>query len=184
LLKNKIIPGIDRIVQYITDKFLVISGALTIIMSLAATYGVGRRYLFHSPEPYSYEISTILLVACVVFALAGLQHQQRHLRVDFITTKLRPSTQLFLSHIFTPIIALFYVLIVMWKSGENAWYSMIIGELSQSVWEEPLFPTKMMVPIGMGLLGLVLIVQLIQGILQLWGGRRPSAVDSIGKENR
>ncbi len=161
---------IDRIIEFIeriTEKFLLLSGALTVIMSLAATYGVARRYLLHSPEPYSYEISTILLVACVVFSLAGLQCQHRHLRVDFVTGKLPQSVQYFLSHILTPMIALFYVSIVMWKSWENAWYSMMVWETSQSVWEEPLFPAKMMVPISMALLCMVLIAQLIQGIVHL-----------------
>ena len=60
--------------------------------------------------------------------------------------------------------ALFYVGIICWKSWDNALYSMNIWETSQSSWEEPLFPVKMMVPIGMALLCLALASQLIQGI--------------------
>ena len=61
----------DRILERVSDLGLVISGILILVMSLLSTYGVGRRYLLHSPEPYSYELSTILLVACVVLAVAG-----------------------------------------------------------------------------------------------------------------
>ena len=185
MLQNKpVLPKIDHLIQIIVDKFLLLSGILTIIMSLASTYGVGRRYLFHSPEPYSYEISTILLVACVVFALASLQYQHRHLRVDFITGRLPSGVQHFLLYVLTPLIAIFYVFIIMWKSWQNSWYSMMVWELSQSVWEEPLFPTKMMVPLGMGLLLLVLVLQLIQGLCQLWRNIRPVANETTGKDNR
>jgi TRAP-type C4-dicarboxylate transport system permease small subunit len=40
-------------------------------------------------------------------------------------------------------------------------------ETSQSSWEEPLFLTKLVVPIGMGLLCLVLLAQLSRGVTSL-----------------
>ena len=69
--------------------------------------------------------------------------------------------------ILTPVLGLFFVVVVTWKSWENAFYSMGIGETSQSSWEEPLFPIKFLVPIGMGLLCLVLAAQLTRGVATL-----------------
>jgi TRAP-type mannitol/chloroaromatic compound transport system permease small subunit len=106
----------------------------------------------------------MMLVACVVFAVAGLQRQRRHLRVDFIAERLPLGLEGLLVNIVTPVMALFYVGIICWQSWDNAIYSMSIWETSQSSWEEPLFPVKMMVPVGMALLCLVLVSQLIQGI--------------------
>ena len=63
--------------------------------------------------------------------------------------------------------ALFYVGVITWQSWNNTIYSMRIGETSQSSWEEPLFPIKLLVPIGMGLLCMVLIAQLSNGIISL-----------------
>jgi TRAP-type C4-dicarboxylate transport system permease small subunit len=136
-------------------------------MAFLSTYGVGRRYLLQNPEPYSYEISTILLVGCVVFAVAGLQRHRRHLRVDFISNYFSESLQRILLNIVTPVFALFYVVIITWKSWENALYSLRIDETSQSAWQEPLYPIKLLVPIGMALLCLVLIAQLSYGIASL-----------------
>ena len=164
---KRILLTIDRAITRISDWGLLLSGILILIMSVLSTYGVGRRYIFNNPEPYSYELSTMLLVACVVFAIAGLQRQRRHLRVDFIAGRLPPDLENILVNIVTPILALFYVGIMTWKSGDNALYSMSIGETSQSSWEEPLYPIKMMVPIGMALLCLVLASQLIHGIKSL-----------------
>jgi TRAP-type mannitol/chloroaromatic compound transport system permease small subunit len=166
-IMRKILRFLDHIIGLIADWALVISGILILIMAVLSTYGVGRRYLIHSPEPYSYEMSTVLLVACVVFSLAALQRHKRHLRVDFIANFLPRTLQEVLTDILTPVLGLFFVVVVTWKSWENAFYSMSIGETSQSSWEEPLFPIKFLVPIGMGLLCLVLAVQLTRGIAAL-----------------
>jgi TRAP-type mannitol/chloroaromatic compound transport system permease small subunit len=161
---RKILQFLDHIIGRVADSALVISGILILVMSVLSTYGVGRRYLLHSPEPYSYELSTMLLVACVVFAVAGLQRHKRHLRVDFIANFLPTTLQNVLVDILTPILGLFFVVIITWKSWDNALYSMSIGETSQSSWEEPLFPIKFLVPIGMALLCLVLTAQLTRGV--------------------
>jgi len=164
---RKVLQIIERIVDRICDLGLLISGVLILMMALLSTYGVGRRYLLQNPEPYSYELSTILLVGCVVFAVAGLQRHMRHLRVDFISNYFSASVQSILLNIVTPVFALFYVVIITWKSLENAFYSLRIDETSQSAWQEPLYPIKLFVPIGMALLCLVLVAQLSHGIVSL-----------------
>jgi TRAP-type mannitol/chloroaromatic compound transport system permease small subunit len=164
---RKLLQIVEHIIEQVGELGLVISGILTLVMALLSTYGVGRRYLLNNPEPYSYELSTMFLVACIVFAVAGLQRHGRHLRVDFISNYFPPSVQSVLLNIITPIFALFYVVIITWQSCENALYSMKIKEMSQSSWQEPLFPIKLFVPIGMALLCLVLIAQLSHGIASL-----------------
>ena len=164
---RRILRIIGHGAERVSDLSLVISGVLILAMSFLSTYGVGRRYLLHNPEPYSYELSTILLVACVVLAVAGLQRHRRHLRVDFVANYFPPNVQSIFINIVTPVLALFYVVIVTWQSWNSALYSMSIGETSQSSWEEPLFPIKLLVPIGMALLCLVLVAQLSRGIASL-----------------
>jgi TRAP-type mannitol/chloroaromatic compound transport system permease small subunit len=166
---RKVLQIIERMIEQIGELGLLISGVLILVMAFLSTYGVGRRYFLHHPEPYSYELSTMLLVACVVFAVAGLQRHMRHLRVDFISNYFSANVKSILLNIVTPVFALFYVLIITWKSWENALYSMRIDEMSQSSWQEPLFPIKLFVPIGMALLCLVLVAQLSHGIVSLIG---------------
>jgi len=158
---------LDRTIERAGYFALLFSGILILLMSWLSTYGVGRRYLLNSPEPYSYELSTIFLVACVVLAIAGVQRLGRHLRVDFVTNRLSGGVQDILLNIVGPILALFYVVLLTWQSWDTAWYSLKIGEISQSSWREPWWPTKMVVPIGSGLLCLVLIAQLFRGVTSL-----------------
>ena len=164
---KKFIQTLDRTIERAGYIALFVSGILILVMSWLSTYGVTRRYALNNPESYSYELSTIFLVACVVFALAGVQRLGRQLRVDFISNRLSEGVQDFLLNIIGPILALFYVIIVTWQSWDAAWYSMQIGEVSQSVWREPWWPTKMTVPVGVGLLCLVLLAQLSRGVVSL-----------------
>ncbi len=164
---KKVIQTLDRTIERAGYIALLFSGILIFLMAWASTYGVARRYLLNKPEPYSYEISTIFLVACVVFAIAGVQRWGRHLRVDFVSNRLSEGVQDILLNIVGPVLALFYVVLLTWQSWDAAWYSLQIGETSQSIWREPWWPTKMMVPIGSGLLCLVLIAQLCRGAASL-----------------
>ena len=164
---KKIIQILDRTIERAGYYALLFSGILILLMSWLSTYGVARRYVLNSPEPYSYELSTIFLVACVVLAVAALQRRGRHLRVDFIASRFSGGVQDILINIVTPILALFYVVALAWQSWDCAWYSLKMGEISQSAWREPWWPTKMVVPIGTGLLCLVLIAQLCRGVTSL-----------------
>jgi TRAP-type mannitol/chloroaromatic compound transport system permease small subunit len=170
---KRIILIADRIIEKISNWGLISSGILILIMAFLTTYGVGRRYLFNDPEPYSYELSTIFLTVCVVLAVSGLQRYKRHLRVDFIANYMSPKVQGILMDIVTPLLALVFVSIITWQSWEITMYSLSVGETSQSAWEEPLWPTKLTIPICMFWLCLVLLAQLIKGIKNLIRGVKP-----------
>lgn len=164
---KKLIYTLDRVIERAGYIALFFSGILIFIMAWLSTYGVTRRYALNNPESYSYELSTIFLVACVMFAIAGVQRLGRQIRVDFISIRLSESVQNIMLNIIAPILALFYVVLLTWQSWDAAWYSMEVGEVSQSVWREPWWPTKMVVPVGAGLLCLVLIAQLCHGVTSL-----------------
>jgi TRAP-type mannitol/chloroaromatic compound transport system permease small subunit len=159
--------ALDRAIEWAANYGLLVSGLLILAMSWLSTYGVARRYLLNNPEPYSYEISTSMLLACVVLSIAYLQRQGQHLRADFLFNRFSQGSQAIIIDIVGPLVALFYIGIIAWQSWNATLYSFLIHETSQSSWEEPLFPTKLVVPIGMGLLCLVLLAQLSRGITSL-----------------
>ncbi len=158
------------LIEYTTQVFVVLSGILTVLMALTATYGVVRRYVFHNPEPYSYELSTMFLLFSFVFAVAAVERLDRNIRVDFLIIHLPENIRRFLLNIISPIMGLFFCVILTWKGWDVAMYSFQIKEKSMSVWAVPLAPIKIVVPIGYSLLCLVLLMKLIRGIAQMKGG--------------
>ena len=158
----------SRIVEtvgFISQILLIISGIMILLMAFAATYGVTRRYLLQNPEPYSYEISMMLLLWCFVLSVAALQKQERHLRGDFILNRLPRSFQFFVNSLLSPALAVLCSFVLAWKGWEAAMFSLKIGERSLSSWSEPLFPAKVMIPVGYGFLFIVAITQFYMGIV-------------------
>lgn len=153
----------ERIVNYA----MYIAGFITLLMALVTTFGVIMRYAFNSPEHYSYEIGIFCLISSVALALPYIQRQGRNLRVDFVSNYFPPKVQAVFLNIVVPLIALAYLVPLVWRSWVDAWYSLDIGERTYSAWAPPVGPMKLIVPIGAALLCIVLISQLIHGLVAL-----------------
>jgi TRAP-type C4-dicarboxylate transport system permease small subunit len=171
-LANKVKQTVEHLIEYVSHLFWAISGILIVLMVFSATYGVIRRYAFNNPEPYSYEVSIICLLWCFIFSVAELEKQGRHIRVDIVAGHLPGVAQNILLNIIAPIAGLFVCVILTWRGWTTAWFSLQIGEVSQSAWAVALFPVKIIVPIGYGLLCLVLLTRLYRGITSLKGGTK------------
>jgi TRAP-type mannitol/chloroaromatic compound transport system permease small subunit len=160
---------LDRVIERISYYGVYASGLMAVIMAFMATYGVVRRYIFDNPEPYSYEISTMFLLIGIVLAIPYIQRVGRHLRVDILAGRFPEGVQAVLLNIFVPIVAIFYLAPMTWQSWETAYHSLQIGEKTYTAWAPPMFPIKVWVPIGVGMLCLVLFAQLCHGIYLLKG---------------
>jgi TRAP-type C4-dicarboxylate transport system permease small subunit len=166
-LQNKTVETLENLIDRISQISLYFSGILTLAMGFIVTYGVIMRYIFSRPAMFVYELSMMFMVCGLVFAVAYVQRDGRHLRVDFLSTRMSQNTQDILLNVVVPIAGLFYVGILTWKGWTAAMYSLNIGETSQSVWQEPLFPVKVAIPVGYGLCCLVLISQVTHGFFIL-----------------
>lgn len=173
---KKSIDKLDHILERITYYAIYVAGIITLIMAVATTFGVFRRYALNDPEPYTYEIAIFCLISSVALALPYIQKEGRHLRVDFISNHFSPRIQGALLNILVPLIGLFYLVLLVWKSWDDAMYSLMIGARTYSAWAPPIGPMKLFVPIGVGLLCLVLIAQLIHGLLALRKSSRQETV--------
>jgi TRAP-type mannitol/chloroaromatic compound transport system permease small subunit len=154
----------DFIIERLSRFFLILAGILTLFMVFTATYGVFRRYFLNSPEPYSYELSTMFLLFTFVLAVACVERYDRHIRVDFVSSRVPKTVEFIILNILAPIAGLFVAVMFTWKGFDVAFYSHQIGEVSSSTWAVPLFPVKIIVPIGYGMLVLVLLSKLYFGI--------------------
>jgi len=161
---------VDKVINVVTDYAVLISGLLIAIMSVLTTFGVVMRYAFDSPEPYSYEVSVIFLVACILLAIPAVQKEGRNLRVDWIVGRLSKRGQHIFENIIVPVIALVFVGVTVWRSWMTFVSSFTTHETSQSAVQEPLWPMKLLVTLTMAWLCLVLISQLVRGIQDLVRG--------------
>jgi TRAP-type C4-dicarboxylate transport system permease small subunit len=154
----------DYIIERLSRFLLVISGVMIVLMVFTSTYGVARRYFFHSPEPYSYEISTMFLLWSFILAIAAVERYDRNIRVDFISNQIPDLARHFVLRIVAPAAGLFVCIMFAWQGVVAAMYSLKIGAVTMTAWKVPLFPIKIIIPIGYAVLCLVLIAKLYSGI--------------------
>lgn len=176
---SKTLKILDKILEILSNGAILFSGILLLAMGINVTYGVVTRYVFHSPSIIAIEMTKILMIPALVLAVSYVQRNGRHLKVDFLSNRFPQTLQLIISEIAVPIMGLFVGYVLVWKGWESMEYSRsVIHELSFSVWEEPLWPVRLTIPIGYGLLCLVMIGQLCRGIGVLITGRKKGQTEN------
>jgi TRAP-type C4-dicarboxylate transport system permease small subunit len=179
-LFTKAMQTLDHVLERIVYYAIYVAAIITLVMACVTTFGVIKRYVFASPEHYTYEIGIFCLVSSVCLSLAYIQRQDRNLRVDLLSNRFSGKAQGVLLNILVPVIAMTYLITLIWKSWQDAWHSLQIGERTYSAWAPPVGPIKLLVPIGAALLCVVLISQLVRGINAL---KKPSRdLDALKKE--
>jgi TRAP-type C4-dicarboxylate transport system permease small subunit len=171
-MAKKVVHKIASVVERASHYSAVLAGALIVLLAWIVTYSVVKRYVFHAPDPYVYEISAMLLLWCVVLAVPAVEKLDRHIRMDLFVNILPQKVRDISYKVMGPALGLFYCIILVWKGLDNAFYALKFGEVSSSAWAVPLSPIKFVVPAGYALLGLVLIVNLFRGLASLWNSKK------------
>jgi TRAP-type C4-dicarboxylate transport system permease small subunit len=166
-LFKKAAVTLDHILERIAYYAIYVAGLITLLMAISTTYGVVMRYVFKKPEHFTYEIGILCLISSVALSLPYIQRQGRNLRCDFVSNRFSPKVQGVLLTILVPLLALFYLVPLVWNSWADASYSLSIGDRTYSAWGPPVGQMKLFVPFGVGLVCLVLIAELIHGLIAL-----------------
>ena len=166
-MEEKVKRIFDPWIERINLVFLVLSGSMITIMAFLSTYGSIRRYAFNSPEPISYEFSKMFLLLSFVLAIAAVEKQGRFLRCDLLLERFPESARNIISNIVSPILGITFFGIVTWMSFGDTLHALEINQHSLSSWPVPLFPIKLLIPIGYGFLCFILVIRLVLGLLYI-----------------
>jgi len=162
---------LDHAIGRTSHLLMVFSGVLVLLMAWVVTFGAVMRYAFRAPEPYTYELSAMLLLFCGVLAVAGVERIDRHVRNDLIASRFPQRMRHIVLRTIFPLLALIFCAVLTWKSLGNALYALQIGQVSASPWAVSLAPIKFVIPLGYTLLCLVLIGKFCQGLALLKGSK-------------
>ena len=176
-MTNGVMHKLDHMIGRASQLLMVFSGLLILLMGWDVTLGVVMRYAFRAPEPYTYELSAILLLFCGILAVAGVERLDRHVRNDLISSRFPEGMRIILLNVIFPFLALIFVTVLTWKSVGNASYALQISQVSQSPWAVPLAPIKFIIPVGYFLLCLVLIAKIYQGLALLKARRNQTRIE-------
>ena len=161
---NRFIYGVDQLSKTIGHAF----AWCIVILTLGTSYEVFVRYALNNPTSWAFDFSYTMYGAMFFMAGAYTLSRGAHVRADMFYRLWRPRTQaaieltLYILFFFPGILALVF-------SGWNYGFdSMSIREVSvNSPAGVPIWPLKMLIPFGAGLLALQGVAEVLRCIVCL-----------------
>ena len=173
---NRVILGIDQISKTVGHAF----AWCIMILTLGTCYEVFVRYLLNAPTSWAFDFSYLMYGA--VFYMAGAYTLSRggHVRADMFYRLWRPRIQasvelvLYVIFFFPGILALVYS---GWLYGYDS--ARILEVSVNSPAGIPIWPLKMMIPFGAGLIALQGLAEVLRCIVCLREGQWPTRLHDV-----
>lgn len=148
---------LDSTVRWISTIFAVCASLIIASIMLLTAADVVKRYFTGSSIPGVTEFSEVFLVAAVFLGLAFAMRVGAHVGVDLVVTRLRPRASKAVQ-----IVGMVIALVVFtWMTVETfgtAAHSIAINEFRYGLVKVPVWPAKLIIPIGLAALILECIV--------------------------
>jgi TRAP-type mannitol/chloroaromatic compound transport system permease small subunit len=173
---NRFIYGVDQLSKSVGHAF----AWCLVILTLGTTYEVVVRYVLNDPTSWAFDMSYLMYGAMFFMAGAYTLSRGGHVRADMFYRLWRPRTQarvelvLYIFFFFPGILAL---TLSGWAYGLE---SMRIREVSvNSPAGMPIWPLKMLIPFGAGLLTLQGIAEVLRCVVCLQAGEWPTRLHDV-----
>jgi TRAP-type mannitol/chloroaromatic compound transport system permease small subunit len=175
---NAILGVIDKINDWV-GKILSFG---VLFMFAIVLIEVIRRYLFNSPTVWGNELTQIVFGVYVILCGGYILRWGGHVNVDILYGRFSTKGKA-LVDIITFFIFLLFCGMMLAYGGSLAWESLTRFEHSQSAWNPPIYPVKLMIPTGAFLLLLQGIAKLMRDIVTLFTGEKITTLETAERES-
>jgi len=161
---NRFLSIIDAISEW-TGKTI---SFLILVLSLIVGYEILMRYGFNRPTIWVNELSSMIFGTFIIFGGAFTARYNGHMGMDIVygmlSTRKRAALDI-LSYfiLFIPLLG-----VLIWKGGLSAWNSVLMLEHDSSQWGPPLYPIRIMLPVGAFLFLLQASAKLVRDFMVLF----------------
>ena len=136
----------------------LLAGFATLAVVLLISYDVTMRYFFDKPQTFVDEVASFLEVLIVFGGAAYTFRIGGHVRVDLVTTLLRPAVRAWL-RVLTLAVGVAFLAIVIWVTTQSALAAWRYGRVS-AVMLYPLWWPMLLIPAGLALMALAMLARL------------------------
>jgi TRAP-type C4-dicarboxylate transport system permease small subunit len=164
---------VRTIIDAISRLLSLIAGVAILYIMVITIADVTRRNVLDGRSiPAAVEYAEVLLVAIAYLSLAFAQRQGGHIAVGLLTdrlpTRVAASMRLVAGLFGTAILT--WAMVATWQLGLQ---SMDRGEYRQGLIGVPIWPVRLIIPIGLGLLILQFMFNLLEQASAIWSGMTP-----------
>jgi TRAP-type mannitol/chloroaromatic compound transport system permease small subunit len=147
---------------------------LIVLLVFVILYEIFARYLFNSPTIWAHEIAQMIYGAYVILLGAYVLQRKGHVNVDILYNRFRPRTRAIID-LFTWLLFFYFCGLLLLKGGEMAWDSLKVLETEPTSFAPPVYPIKMMIPLGALLILLQGLAKFIRDLTLAITGRGEEA---------
>ncbi len=161
---GKIIDSVNENIGRFVSYFLLL------LMFVILTH-VLSRYILGRPTIWSWDTNRYFFGAIVL--LGGGYHilRKQVITVDVLYNHF-PAKMKAMADMLSFLAILIFCAVIVWKGAESAWSSFLIREKSSSVFAPPLYPLRMLLPVGAFLILLQAAKQIIDELGAIFFKRR------------
>ena len=167
---EKFLKAIDRINEQ-TGKAV---SYLVIILVAVVLYEIFVRYLLNSPTIWAHEISQMIYGAYVILLGGYVLQRKGHVNVDILYNRFTPRTRAVID-LFTWLLFFYFCGLLLVKGWEMAWDSLLVLETEPTSFAPPVYPIKMMIPLGALLILLQGLAKFIRDLRLVISGKEGGA---------
>jgi len=160
---------LSKVKRYYSSLFTglnYIAVAVVFLMSLWICGDVIGRYFFSHPIAGTTELVKAMIIIIVFLSVPYTWQQGRHIRTTLILDRLSPRKRTGLE-IFIALLALGVFVSICIFSWNAAWESWSLREFDGDQLRVPVYPSRLIVVLGAGLLVIQLIVELVNHVKAL-----------------
>ena len=157
---------------------ILLVGGLGLLMSMFLGVGdvIGTQFL-QSPLPGAKELTESTMVLIVFGALTYAQIQRSHIRVELLYTRAGPRTRAVMD-VIGDIAAIVFFSLLLWQAINEAIFSIQLKEATVGLIRFPLYPARIILAVGTGLLILRLLIDLFTDLRRIQTGEELAVVGS------
>ena len=134
------------------------------LLGFLVLYEVIMRYVFNSPTIWVHDTSQFLFGATYMLGAGFTLMLRKHVNMDMLYVRFSIRGKAW-SDAVTGVLVIIFLSVLVWQSGLMAWESVIFREvLTQSVFEPPLYPIKIIFFLGCVLFLLQALAQFLRDI--------------------
>lgn len=138
---------------------------------------------FANPSLWTLEMAQFIMVAYYVLGGPYAMQMGSHVRMDLFYAKQTPVGKAWWDA-FTVLAVIFYLAVLLWGAVESGVYSLAYNERSPTAWRPYLWPIKLIMVLGFGLMLLQALSALARDILTIRGVTLMTAADRAEEEGR
>ncbi len=141
---------------------------LIILMILIIVYEASLRYFFNAPTAWVHDVSGWLQVTYIFFGGGFALKRGYFVRVDIIFNRFSPKMKAIVDVFLSTFLFGLFMYVLIAKGTVFAYRSVLINEISSNgQWGGPVWPSKIVVPLGALLLCLCWLSKTIRDVLVL-----------------